>query len=190
MKQFRLCSSLLALVMACEMTLAADYATSPEVAVDYAGNAVALWLAYDGDDNSYVQTASIPSGGSWTAATTISTPGQNVLYPIMDSDSLGNCVAVWSTIDPITNNLVLYGSMRVASGGGSWSTPTQISSSNYNLNGDYKVKINDGSLSDPVIAMWSAYDNTGLKIGVYASTTTFTTLGATWSTQVLVGGGI
>lgn len=190
MKQYRLYTGVLALAITCLTTpmAAFDYADLSQVEVDTAGNAVALWQGYDGDGNFYVKTAAVSVLGSWAEAVTISVLGQDSKAPVMTADSFGNCVAIWTTTDPLTNNEVLYGSMRIAAGG-SWSAPTQISGSNTNANPDYQVKINHGSLSDPVIVMWSAYDDTGLKLGVYASTTTFTTLGATWTTPVLVGGG-
>ena len=168
---------------------AIDYADLSQVVVDTLGNAVAVWQGFNNDGDLYIKTASISAEGVWSNVDMISVAGQDAQNPIMDSDNCGNCVAVWTAKDFLTNNNVLYGSMRIALFGGSWSTPVQISDVNTNVNDDYKVKIAHGSLSDPVIVMWSAYDNAGLKLGVYAAITTFTQLGASWSPPQLIGGG-
>jgi hypothetical protein len=73
------------------------YALDPQVAMDSAGNAIAVWYQRTGT-NTIIQ-ASRFSGSSWSAVTDLSAPGQDALDPQVAMDSDGNAIAVWSRYD-------------------------------------------------------------------------------------------
>lgn len=81
--------------------------TTPQVAVDPSGNAVAVWTIQL--PNRIVQSATMNFGsGVWVPATAnLSAPGQNAARPQVDVDHNGNAVAVWSRSDG--TNLIVQG---------------------------------------------------------------------------------
>lgn len=188
--QYRLCMCVLAL-MACTWNVsleAAKYANQPKGSIDKFGNAVAVWEGYNSQGDHFIQSSIKAADGNWATATQISTLGQYATNPVFASDSFGNCVVVWTAFDTNSHNNVLFGAMK-SSVSTTWSTPAQISTSNTNVLDDYQVSIADGSLSDPILVLWSANIKQNKKPAVFASTTTFTTFSASWSTQVMLGGG-
>lgn len=74
-----------------------ENASGPQVAMDSAGNAIAVWYQRTGT-NTIIQ-ASRFSGSSWSAVTDLSAPGQDALDPQVAMDSDGNAIAVWSRYD-------------------------------------------------------------------------------------------
>jgi hypothetical protein len=72
----------------------AQNAYEPRIAVDAAGNAVAVWTRFDGS-NQRVQTASRPAGGSFGAVQTLSDAGVEAYTPDVAIDATGDAVAVW-----------------------------------------------------------------------------------------------
>lgn len=68
--------------------------TNISIAVNLAGNAVAVWDQTDGV-NSVIQAATLPLNGSWSTPVNISTVGQYAYLPVVDVDSAGDAVAAW-----------------------------------------------------------------------------------------------
>ena len=69
----------------------------PQVAVDLAGNATALWSRAD-DDGRVVEAARRPAGGEWSAPIDLSAPG-DAWHPQVAVDPAGNATAAWSRKD-------------------------------------------------------------------------------------------
>ncbi|MFN8121538.1 MAG: choice-of-anchor C family protein [Thermoleophilia bacterium] len=94
----------------------------PQVGVDSAGNAVAVWRQYNGA-NYEVYTASRPAGGSWgtPAALTTGAPDPQTVALAVGAD--GTAVAVWDRYDG--SNYRIYAAVRSSSG--VWGTPAAIS---------------------------------------------------------------
>ena len=69
-------------------------ASFQRVALDAAGNAVAIWRRSNGT-NLIVQGSSRPVGGAWQPGKDLSAPGQHARVPQLDMDPAGNAVAVW-----------------------------------------------------------------------------------------------
>ncbi len=160
----------------------------PQMGIDASGNIIAVWQTYDTNGNYYVQTASHPLGGSWSAPVTLSPSGQYATNPVIAVDGLGNAVAIWGAVDPTTGNTLLYGAMLTVGNSlitATWTSAVQIAASSNNVLNGYSVNINDGLVAKNVVAMWSAYDSVGMNRGVYASTAL---LGGSWSTPVRVSG--
>ena len=72
-------------------------ADNPDVAVDAAGNAIAVWEYADGSDNR-IQAAYRPAGADWGAPRYISAPGQETGYPRVVVAPTGDAIAVWERI--------------------------------------------------------------------------------------------
>lgn len=70
-------------------------ANTPVVALDEAGNAIALWTEFDGSFD-IVRGAILPNGAThWTYTTNLSLPGGEAASPEIAVDGTGNAVAVW-----------------------------------------------------------------------------------------------
>ena len=79
-------------------------ALSPQIAIDAAGDAAAVWEHSNGT-NTIIQSASRPVGGAFSAPIDLSVAGQNALEPQIAIDAAGNAVAVWQRSDG-TNGII------------------------------------------------------------------------------------
>jgi hypothetical protein len=93
------------------------------VAVDPAGNAVAVWSRYDGA-NYIVQGATRPASGSWETPDDLSEAGENAQSPAVAVDNAGSAVAVWSGSDG-GPTVIIQSAARPA--GGPWLEPIDLS---------------------------------------------------------------
>src|ERR1051325_6115370 len=87
-----------------DLSAAGQNASSPQVAIDPAGDAVAVWTRFNGT-NTIIQSASRPAGGAWSAPLDLSAAGQNASSPQIAVDPAGNAVAVWTRSNG-TNNII------------------------------------------------------------------------------------
>ena len=100
-----------------DLSAAGGEADFPQVALDDAGNAVAVWVSHNGT-NWVVQSATRQAGGNWTAAATRLAAGQNARSPRIALDAAGNAVALWERFNG--TNWIVQSATRPA--GGTWST--------------------------------------------------------------------
>ncbi len=70
-----------------------EEAEAAYVALDSAGDAVAVWL--QDDSNSTVRTASKPAGGAWGMPSDLSAPGEDAFQASVSIDSDGDALAIW-----------------------------------------------------------------------------------------------
>lgn len=90
------------------------------VALDAAGNAVAVWSAFD--SGSVIRTAVRPVGGDWSDPEDLfSADGRT---PQLAMNAAGDAVAVWNGFNGVAN-LVTWAATRPA--GGDWSAPEDLS---------------------------------------------------------------
>ena len=82
------------------MNLSADGldASKPQIAVNTAGNATAVWASFDGTNN-FIQAKTKPFGGSWQDVDTLSDDGLDTAVPQIAMDAAGNATAVWAIFD-------------------------------------------------------------------------------------------
>jgi hypothetical protein len=100
-------------------------AFEPAVAVDPAGDAVAVWTRYDGTEE-VVQGARVAgSGGGWSAPVDLSLPGEASYTPQVGIDAAGNATAIWDGL--LTNDHRI--SAVTAPAGGGWSAPVVVGKS-------------------------------------------------------------
>ncbi len=106
---------------------AGQNAGQPEVAVDSAGDAVAVWYRSDGS-NTIIQSAERPAGGAWSEPVNLSEEGQNAEKPQVAVDPQGNAVAVWRRNDG--SKYRIQAATRPP--GGAWSEAVDLSEAGEN----------------------------------------------------------
>lgn len=99
------------------------------VAVDPAGNALAVWARYDGA-NTRIQAAFRPVGGAFAPADTVSGAGENGSFPQVAFDGAGNAIVAWVASGASTS--VMRAAYRPA--GGSFGPAAAISSAGTSSN--------------------------------------------------------
>ncbi len=77
------------------LTNTGEQAFDVRVAVDQAGNAIAIWDNTVGTDT-LIQSATLPFGGSWSSVTTLSSVGEIADFPQIAVDHTGLAVANWT----------------------------------------------------------------------------------------------
>ncbi|MGA8352873.1 MAG: choice-of-anchor Q domain-containing protein [Solirubrobacteraceae bacterium] len=97
-------------------------AYEPQVAMDAAGDAIAVWARFNGI-NDVVQAAVRPAGGSWGSPATLSEAGQEASEPHVAVDAAGDATVVWRRFNG--SNDVVQAAVRPA--GEPWGTPTTLS---------------------------------------------------------------
>ena len=78
-----------------DLSEAGQDAWTPQLAIDPAGNATAVWSRVDGS-NRIVQAARGTVAGGWTEAIDLSEAGQDAWNPQVAVDPAGNATTVWS----------------------------------------------------------------------------------------------
>jgi hypothetical protein len=130
-----------------DLSEAGENAFFPQVAVDPAGDAVAVWERYDGADF-ITQAASRPAEGSWEAPVNLSAPGQNGAEPQVALDSAGDAVVVWDRYG--SGDTIIQASERPA--GGAWQAPVDLSEPGAVEAGGAQVGIDSAG---DAVALWS-----------------------------------
>jgi hypothetical protein len=121
-------------------------AWNPQVALDAAGDAVAVWEFYDGA-HWIVQTAARPVGGAWQASVNLSTPGQDAREAHVAIGPAGDAVAVWRRSNGA--NWIVQTATRPV--GGAWQAPVDLSAPGRDAD-QPRVAIGTGGLA---YAVWT-----------------------------------
>ena len=102
------------------LSAAGANAQDPQIIVDAAGNAIAVWYRGDGS-NDVVQTSSSRDGGvTWSTSEDLSPAGVIAQNPQVSVDSTGNAIAVWKGWNA---GIDVVQSRSSTDGGVTWSTP-------------------------------------------------------------------
>ena len=130
-------------------------ANNPQVSIDSAGNAIAVWYQYDGTyyriyANRYV------AGTGWGAAAAIETNPNNANNPQVSFDSAGNAIAVWQQNDGTYYRI--YANRYVAGTG--WGVAAIIDAG---PTGAYYPQVSFDSAGN-AIAVWDQSDGTYNRI--------------------------
>ena len=130
-------------------------ADNPQVAVDAAGDAVAVWDFYDGA-TWIVQAATRPAGGAWHAPVDVSAPGPDAGRAQVAIGPSGDAIAVWRRFDGA--NRIVQAAARPA--GGAWHAPVDLSAPGRNA--DYaRVAVGAGGLA---YAVWVSDNADGTSV--------------------------
>jgi hypothetical protein len=126
-------------------------ASSPQIAIDNLGNAIAVWSRSNGSNNTIIQASRYTyTNGSWSTPEDLSAVGQNASNPKIAIDNLGNAIAVWTRFNGF-NGII---QTRRYTYNGSWSTPESV----------VDLSAVGGNASSPQIAI----DNLGNAIAVWS----------------------
>ena len=98
-------------------------AFNPQVALDAAGNATAVWHRSTGTAGIVVQASRLSPGGSWSAGVDLSAETVDANAPRLAVDPSGNATAVWHTYDG--SEYIVESASRPTNG--PWSGKTEIS---------------------------------------------------------------
>ena len=137
-----------------DLSGAGQDAGEPSVAMNDAGEAVAVWTRLDGSD--IVQGAVRPAGGDWTGSDDLSDTGQNAGAPDVAIDETGEAVAVWRRSNG--SNDIVQAAVRPA--GGDWADPDDLS--NTGQNGISPVVATN--VAGGAVAMWYRSDGANLRV--------------------------
>jgi hypothetical protein len=135
------------------------------VAIDNAGNAVALWVrAGPVADNPVVVSAFRPAGGTWTAPVELGGPYRDVWDMHITFDAAGNAVAVWRASFGSGAVYAVFSSYRAF--GGSWTGPTIVSPPNRLLIDDLSLSVDDAGNA---LALWTEITQRPAQVVVSAA---------------------
>jgi VCBS repeat-containing protein len=164
----------------------------PQIAMDGAGNAVAVWWQYDGTQVSIWANRYLAGTGWGTAQRIETNDAGHALYPQVAMDSAGNAVVVWYQSDGFRDSIW---SNRYEAGIGLWGTAELIETidTGYAI---YPQVAMDGAGN--AIAVWVQYDGTRDNIwsNRYVAGTGWGTAqlietndaGRAWSPQIAIDG--
>ena len=131
------------------------FRSSPQIAIDSNGNALAVWYQYDGTRNNI--WANRFDGSSWGSATLIETDNAGHAYfPQIAIDDNGNALAVWQQFDGTRYNI-----WANRFDGSSWGSATLIETDNAGSATIPQIAIDDNGNA---LAVWSQYDGTRYNI--------------------------
>jgi len=107
-----------------DLSVTGQDAYNPQVAMDSAGNAIAIWYRSDGS-NDIIQTKRyVKATNTWSTVTNLSETTQNAYNPQVAMDSTGNAIAIWYRFND-SNNIIQ--TKRYDEATKTWSTVTNLS---------------------------------------------------------------
>lgn len=153
------------------LTADASISTTPHLAVNADGDAVATWVELDGGEFLQEVVASVrPAGGEWSDFEVVAPEAddENGGSPQVGIDAEGNATAVWQETD---ENVVRTASLPV---GGDWTVPEDLSADGDNA-GAPRIAV---SAAGDAVAAWTVND--GGTFSLHAKTRP---PGGDWSDQ-------
>jgi hypothetical protein len=150
----------------------AGNAGTPQIAVDSNGNAIAVWVQYDGANiNIYANRF---NGTGWGTAELIETgDAGNAFDPQVALDSSGNAIAVWQQNDGAINNI--YANRF---NGTDWGT-AELIETNTGYAGTPQIAVDSNGHA---IAVWSQRNDPNNNVSIYANRFN----GTDWGTAELI----
>ena len=107
-----------------DLSDAGGFASDPQVAIDQAGRATAVWMRLDG--SFAVESATRPPGGAWSPAQRLSPDGEDTFNPQVAADREG-AVAVWQRHDGSGWRVTA----AARSAGGTWQPSVDLSAADH-----------------------------------------------------------
>jgi hypothetical protein len=153
------------------LSTAAQDAIQPQVDLDANGNAVAIWVRFNGS-NFIIQSSSYTAaGGFWSTPIEVSLEGQDAYFPQISIDFFGNAHAVWMRSNG--SNYLIQSALMDSKG--AWSEPVNISEEGQ----DAAAPELNVDASGNAIAVWMR--SNGINFIVQASTCPS---GGSWSVPI------
>lgn len=139
----------------------AGNASSPRVALDPAGNAIAVWHQFDGMRNNIWANRYDAALGRWESAQIIEVADGDAVQPDVGIDATGSAWAIWSQFDGV--EFSVYANRYAddaAIGTGSWGTAALIESS-VGDTGYARVAVH---ASGSALAVWGQFDGSRYRL--------------------------
>jgi hypothetical protein len=134
-------------------------ASSPELDIDSAGNALVVWSRFDGT-NRRIQASFRPSGGSFGTPVTVSDPGGDADEPDVSFDGNNRALVVWDRYDG--TKLRVQAAIRSAGSGGTFGAIQTLSDPGQDA---YQAQATAGPDVDSNAAVvWTRSDGTNLRV--------------------------
>ena len=150
------------------------HAVAPQIAVDGAGNAIAVWSQDDGSNYNIYANRYTASTGTWGTEELIeSSSVANTVSPQIAVDGNGNAIVVWQQSDGIDESI--YANRYTASTD-SWGTEELLENSDDGHASDPQIAIDDDGNG---VAVWWQPDSANLR-HIYSNRYT---PGAGWGTE-------
>ena len=138
-----------------DLSAPGESARTPEIVVDPAGGAVAVWnRGASRSSGGVVQAAVRPAGGTWQASTDLSASGGMSFLPQVAMDASGRATAVWLRLD---GSYVVESATRAA--GGTWGTAERISAAGEDTSNPQVAAGPRGA-----VAVWQRHDGSGWRV--------------------------
>ncbi len=128
----------------------------PSVAMDSAGDALAVWDLYSGE-HPVVQTAARPVGGEWQPPTDLSATDEDAYAPELAMDSEGDAVAAWE----LQSGTSWTVQSAVKPDDGAWQAPVAVSEATEH--GELFPQVAIDSHGD-ALAAWELYNGTSYLV--------------------------
>ncbi|MBI3071828.1 MAG: hypothetical protein HYY84_06820 [Deltaproteobacteria bacterium] len=114
---------------------------APAVAVDTAGNAVAVWSQFDGTWTSIYANRYSVANGQWGTPTLIEADDRNAVVPLVGVDAYGNATVVWTrSADGGFTDYMIYAN-RYTADGGTWGAARLMGPDGGNVN-QFELAVN------------------------------------------------
>ncbi len=157
----------------------AGNAYDPKIAVDAAGNAVAVWWQFD-DTHSDIWASRYSIDSGWSPATLVELNGSDAINPDLAIDAHGNALVVWAQSDGA--HRTIWGNRHVVGSG--WETASIVGSANA---GD-AAGLSDVAMdaSGNAIAVWDQFNGADGYSNIWAN---HYSVGAGWGTATVIGSG-
>ena len=137
-----------------DLSRAGGSAEAPAVAVDAAGDALAVWQRLNGT-NTIIESAFRPAGAEWQPPLDLSLIGHNASKPQLVTDSAGS-VAIWRRYDG--SDYIVQSEFKPA--GGIWQTPIDLSEAGQNADAPQVAM----DLAGDAFAIWQRSNGTNTII--------------------------
>lgn len=150
-------------------------ARAPQVALDANGNALAVWVQFDGTRNNIWANRFSAASGTWGAAQLIETESGNADAPQITLDADGNAIAVWDQSDGTRSNIWAN---HFSAAGNTWGTAQLIEAESGNARAPQVALDANGN----AIAVWAQSD--GTRNNIWANR--FSAASGTWETAQVI----
>jgi hypothetical protein len=131
------------------------YAMFPDVAADAQGDAVAVWIRFEGPE-ARVQASYRPAGGSFSAPQTLSPAGYEAREPHVAMNAAGQAVVVWTLYAPAGEKI----QAASVAPGGAFSAAVDVS-------GFSNVNYESHAAIDPqgdALVVWTGWDGANIRV--------------------------
>jgi len=130
---------------------------SPEVSVDSNGNAIVVWIQYDGAHYNVMANRIAGSetwaAGSWDELVVLETRTESANNPVVAMDASGTAIAVWWQGGPTSTQTSIWSNRYVVGQG--WETAVVIEKGNFNA----QVPRISMDANGNAVCVWHQYDN-------------------------------